>query len=120
MFWEFYQQRQISGARDAATRAQFKAEQLMDHVRSLEDKLDSLALTCQAMWEILRDRSSITEEDLANKVQEIDLRDGKLDGRLNRSESERACPKCARLLHRRHAKCLYCGCEAGKTNAFQV
>ena len=51
---------------------------------------------------------------------EFYLRDGKLDGRLNRSESERACPQCARLLHRRHAKCLYCGFEAGKRNAFQL
>ncbi|MCO6455703.1 MAG: hypothetical protein J5I93_10450 [Pirellulaceae bacterium] len=119
MFWELYQQNQIAGVRNAVTRTEVKNEQLRDQVRILEDKLDCLALTCQAMWEILRERGGLNGEDLNQKVQEIDLRDGKLDNRLNRSEDQRACPQCSRLLHRRHLKCLYCGFAAGKENAFQ-
>jgi hypothetical protein len=34
------------------------------------------------MWEIIRDQSSITDEELVEKITEIDLRDGVVDGKM--------------------------------------
>ena len=73
----------------------------------LENRLDKLTLICQALWELLKERGELTEEDLAAKVREIDLRDGVADGKI--SKQIKRCPKCDRVMSQRHEKCMYCG-----------
>jgi hypothetical protein len=117
MLWEMYQYRAINNASSKASHAEVKVTTVGRNVRRLEDKLDSLALTCQALWEILRDRTKLTEEDLIEKIMEIDLRDGKEDGRMGTAGAP--CPRCNRVLSRRHDNCMYCGEEVGKSHLFQ-
>ena len=83
-------------ARDAQRQAEFH-----------EDRLNRLTLICQALWELLRDRGELTEEDLITKISEIDLRDGRADGKI--SKQIKHCPKCDRVMSPRHQKCMYCG-----------
>jgi len=117
MLWEMYQYRAINDASSKASIAETKATTTGRNLRLLEDKLDSLALTCQALWEILRERTKLTEEDLIAKITEIDLRDGKEDGRMGSAGIP--CPRCKRTLSRRHDNCMYCGEEVGKSHLFQ-
>ncbi len=117
MFWETYQQRAIHTAASQASTAQARATNLADAVHRMEEKIDSLALTCQALWELLRDRSDLTEEELIEKIAEIDLRDGKEDGRMGTGGAP--CPRCNRVLSRRHERCMYCGEDVGKPHLFQ-
>ena len=44
--------------------------------------IDTLALSCAAMWELLSEKLGVTEQELLAKIEEIDLRDGKLDGKI--------------------------------------
>lgn len=76
-------------------------------IRELTDQLDRLQLMNQALWELLRDRLGITEEELERKAEEVDLRDGKADGRMTSTAVR--CPTCKRVNNARHGKCLYCG-----------
>jgi len=76
-------------------------------LQELQDALDRTTLVCEAMWTLLRDRTGLTEEDLVNRVNEIDLSDGKLDGKVRRGGV--CCPSCGRTVARRFRKCLYCG-----------
>ena len=99
-------------------RAEAKAASVEDQVRIMQGNIDRLSLLCQAMWEIVSETTNLTEKDIEEKVMEIDLRDGKLDGKMGRIE--RHCPQCNRNLHRRHDKCLYCGHEVGRGHAFEV
>ncbi len=117
MFWEFYQQRGIQNASASASLAESKAVNVTHSIRHLEDKVDSLALTCQAMWEILRARTDVTEEELMSKVNEIDLRDGKADGKMGSAAAP--CSQCGRILNKRRNRCLYCGKDVDKEHAFQ-
>ena len=117
MFWEIYQQSRIHDANVTAANAVSKAQNVGYSIRQLEDKVDSLALTCQALWEILRDRTSLTEEELEAKVNEIDLRDGRADGRMGNTDKK--CAKCDRTLNSRHARCMYCGESTDKDHVFQ-
>jgi len=117
MLWEAYQYRAIHDASSKASNAQAKAENFTHAVRQLEGKLDALALTCQALWEILRDRTKLTEVELIEKITEIDLRDGKEDSRMGTRGAP--CPRCNRVLSRRHDNCMYCGAEVGKPHLFQ-
>lgn len=71
----------------------------------LERRLEKLTMLCQGLWTLVKDRTGATEDDLARRVQEIDLSDGKLDGRVAASF---VCAKCNRRTGRRHERCLYC------------
>ena len=117
MFWEIHQQRLIGRAQSTATRAAGKADRVQVALTQLEDKIDSLSLVCQAMWELLSESVPDAETKLEKKVEEVDLRDGRLDGKMNRVE--RQCGNCNRALHKRHRRCMYCGHEMEGENIFQ-
>ena len=87
-------------------------------VRVLEAEIDKLSLICMAMWRLLEERTSLTEKDLLDKVSELDLQDGKADGKLAKPVSR--CVACNRVMSRRHTRCLYCGAERLVETAFDV
>ncbi len=72
-----------------------------------EARLDRLVLATEAMWTLLRDKLGVTEEDLLNRINEIDLSDGQLDGKVRKPAV--ACPSCSRTISPRFPKCMYCG-----------
>lgn len=117
MFWELYQQGQIHSAKSEASRAGSKALRVQEELARVSDKIDSLAITCQAMWELIRERTTLSDADIERKMQEIDLRDGKSDGKMRAPATE--CSDCGRTISRRHARCLYCGAEFQKTHVFE-
>lgn len=112
--WEIYQTSAIGSAQQAAgnasseaRRAARTADESRSRVAELTTRCDRLALTCQALWELLRERLDLTEAELLERVQQIDLRDGKVDGRMATSVSQ--CPACDRPVNSRRPQCLYCG-----------
>ena len=46
------------------------------------------------------------QKELTTKMNEIDLRDGKMDGKL--AVDGTICEQCGRTYSRRHNRCLYC------------
>jgi len=48
----------------------------------LRQAVDKLSLITRALWEIIAKSQGLSDEDLVNKVNEIDLRDGALDGKM--------------------------------------
>jgi hypothetical protein len=116
MFWEWYQISRINAAQSVADRADSKTEMLREHFRLLEDKIAGLALACQSLWEVIRDNTGITYEQLTAKMEEIDLRDGRADGKL--SAVVETCSKCGRTTSRRRRVCLYCGAANEKGEVF--
>ena len=87
--------------------AKSQASQAAERVRILEANLSKVLMINEALWEILRDKLDLTDEDLNAKLYEIDMRDGVLDGKNQRSISE--CPSCQRKVSPRHPACIYCG-----------
>jgi len=117
MFWNLYQQGQIHRAQADATRAEYKAHSVRNDLKQVYDRIDSLALTCQAMWELVRERTTLTDEDIENRMQEIDLRDGQQDGKMKTPVFD--CVDCGRKVSGRHSRCLYCGTEFEKSHLFE-
>jgi hypothetical protein len=87
--------------------AKSKASQAAERVRVLEANLAKVLMINEAMWEILRDKLNLTDEELNQKLYEIDMRDGVLDGKNQRSVT--VCPSCQRKVSPRHPACIYCG-----------
>jgi len=96
----------ITGAEYSAARGA-KAD-----AESVEDKLDRALIACEAMWSLMREKVGVTDDELIDRINEIDLSDGILDGKVRRPPI--ACPNCNRAVARRFKKCVYCGQPLGQ------
>jgi len=115
-FWNVYQDSKIAEARASASSARAKIGDVATYVRHIEERLDKLALVCRAMWSFLREATELTDQDLIERVKEIDLSDGKLDGKVRKPIAK--CPKCGRVMSSRHSRCIWCGAERSSADAF--
>lgn len=103
-------------AASQASKSKSAARQALEAARIAEERVEKLTLVCAAMWTLIRDRSQLTEEDLAAAIRELDLKDGTEDGKVTQRIVK--CPQCGRTMHPRHHRCLYCGTEGLKDTAF--
>lgn len=118
MLFDLFQQYRIESDKIEATqRTLAVSERTTDNqvsIVELQSKVDHLSLVCMALTELLKDYG-IGEKELTSKMKEIDLRDGKLDGKL---APENKCPSCSRVVSARHYTCLYCGTKLKKQSVF--
>jgi hypothetical protein len=80
----------------------------------LHEKVERLALVNAAMWSLLSEKLGVTTDDLIAKIREIDLADGRSDGKI--SSTAKNCPKCNRILNSSTGNCLYCGYTPSPTD----
>ena len=73
---------------------------------------ERLYLVVQAMWDLLKDKAGLTDADLDAKVQEIDMRDGRLDGLDSTQTDPLKCSQCGRTILSGQAQCSWCGAVA--------
>jgi hypothetical protein len=117
--FELYQQRQISAAAESASQANTRATDSQYAIRHLEECIDKLVLINTAMWELLKSRTGLTEEDLRRQMEIVDLRDGVADGKVTRVATGQ-CPHCHRPMSPRHSRCLYCGKRDPNAKPFET
>ena len=98
--------------------AGMKAARVADKVDDLRNQVERLSLACQAMWEMLRDRSNATEEELDAKILEIDARDGHVDGKM--SVQSLSCQACGKPTNSRRSFCVICGAPVLRPHKFEV
>lgn len=93
-------------AHSAAERARSQAE-------GLKSDVEKLFLISQALWTLLKEQHGYTDEDLLKRVTEIDLQDGKLDGKLAKLPVDQRpnCNECGRKLMGKRQSCMYCGAK---------
>ncbi len=95
------------GGHGEAARATGDARRARTDVQELEARLDKALLASEAMWTIMRDKLGLDDVQLVERINDIDLSDGKLDGKVRKTAV--TCPKCSRTIAPRFAKCMYCG-----------
>ncbi len=113
---EFHQDHRISEAKAAANRGANQAQRTSRDLREHARRLDKLTMICMAMWSLLQEHTDLEEDDLLKRVEEIDLKDGKLDGKA--SPVAATCPTCGRRFHPKRSHCMYCGGERSLDSAF--
>jgi hypothetical protein len=116
MLWDAYQQTRIADAERVAESAESKAERLSRSITDLQRQVDRLSLACQALWEMLRERSDMTEEELDAKILETDGRDGSVDGKIGVQAMD--CPSCGRKTNSKRSSCLMCGAPLKRPSQF--
>lgn len=103
-------------ASSSANHAVAQSEQARSEVQRLHSELDRLTLVCRAMWSLLQDTSGLTEDDLLRRVEEIDLLDGKRDGRVQAQVV--CCTQCGRINKPQRTRCMYCEAPLPTGSAF--
>lgn len=104
---DLYQQQQIDEAQRKAQQAKNRSEISQQEIGDLQRKADALTIACQALWEIVQLRLGVDQTELLKKMQEIDGRDGAVDGKIGHTLL--ACNKCKRKTSAKRSQCLYCG-----------
>ncbi len=100
----------------SAKHAEANADRARSEVQHIEQRFDRLILVNMALWSLLQEKMGLTEQDLLDRVQEVDLADGQLDGKARKPVVK--CPDCDRVMSSRHKRCLYCGAERLDHSAF--
>ena len=116
VFWAMDRFR-IADVERQAGQAKNQIEYSKKDIAELEERLDQLALKCQALWELLREESNLKDEDIYQRIHEVDLRDGVADGKM--TGTAQACPGCGRTIGKRYTRCLYCGASKQNKEVFE-
>lgn len=104
--WDLLQHFQIESVREEAQDASWAARSQSSRIEAVEAQVERLTLASQAMWELLRDHSGLTEGQLYSKILEIDGRDGSVDGSI--SSEVIVCPHCGKNTNTNKLRCVYC------------
>ncbi len=83
-----------------------------------DERIDQLLLVSAAMWELVKEKTALTDEDLVNRVAILDAKDGNADGKMTYTPTK--CPKCNRTIFPKHSRCLYCGAPVPLDNLFKT
>lgn len=114
MIWEIHQTARTQASLENSAR---RSESVVSNIDHLNARLDKLTLINMAIWSLLQEVSDLTEDDLEERIKQIDLSDGSLDGKVRAKAQQ--CPQCNRVMSNRHSRCLYCGYEGkGDYGAF--
>ena len=78
----------------------------------IDSRVNKLALICEAMWQLLKEHTDLNEADLEERIVELDMMDGRLDGKLNRAAAQgppQICPECGARIPNKFNRCQFCG-----------
>ena len=103
-------------ARKQAGAAMKKAADVSSEVMRLQNRLDRLHLITQALWELLREKLALTDEQLTRLIEEIDSRDGVKNAKV--AIKPVTCPDCKRPASVRTDMCIYCGKQVERKSPF--
>jgi len=84
---------------------------------SLDERVNRLALICEAMWQLIKEQTELNEDDLKKRITKIELQEGRLEGKINRTVSRelpQICPECGARLSRKYNHCQFCGYKSQK------
>jgi len=103
--YDIFQNFRIREAHSTAVDTKYENKDQNISISSLQDQIDYLSVVTLAMCELLEE-VGFNKSMLQSKIEEIDLRDGKLDGKTTKTSN---CSNCNRIVANRHTKCIYCG-----------
>ncbi len=114
MFDTDHKQREdIESLRVAAGSAVNSTGSLERRVGKLTERLGRLELTVEGVYRALESKGHITVEEFRELLVQIDLEDGREDGRIGTDRSARApkCPSCSRPINPKRRTCVFCQAE---------
>ena len=115
--WDAIQQEQSAALPSAVATHQGSVAEAQTKVVTLEQRYERLRLTNMGMWQLMKQKLGVTDQELAAAVQSLVAESGQkgrnaLGGRLTQ------CPACHRNVLSSAASCVYCGTKLAVTASF--
>jgi hypothetical protein len=79
-----------------------------DKLRELEQRYERMSLVTNALWQLLKAHTGLTDADLKKYVEKVDLSDGVRDGKVARIRGAMDCPHCSRRVLKSATVCAWC------------
>ena len=118
MPWDLMKEHRILGIQDEMDLTRDITQQMMEKfVKTFDDRFAKLSLISEATWLLLKEHTDLTEADLKNKITELDLMDGKLDGKHDHHATAGPIekrPECDAAISKKFNRCLFCGYKPDK------
>jgi len=95
-------------AKHEARTARGAVNEAQSEIYVLKQNVERLLMITEALWTFVKENHTYEDEDLYKEIMNIDMRDGKLDGRVSPEEPKK-CFHCDHILLRRKPFCMYCG-----------
>ena len=92
----------------AAEHGHHTASRIEERLARAQTDIERLLLITEGLWNILKAEHGYDDEELVRRVLEVDLKDGKIDGKVA-TKMPGDCPHCNRPLSRDRRYCLFCG-----------
>lgn len=108
---DMFQDLRISKSSIDGDQTKSRSFQNESHLDVLSEKIDQLYIMNLASLELLNDLG-VSRSQIQAKMEEIDLRDGKADGKV---APQTECSDCGHRVSKRRTHCFYCG---SKVNQF--
>ena len=85
-----------------------------DALYDIEDRIDRLILIMAAMWDLLKEQG-LTEEQLQDRISQLDGADGTADGKFTPQGT--ICRSCGAKVGAGLPACQFCGTDVDAANA---
>ena len=105
--WDIFQELRLNDHRMRQDSIESETDRTRGDLFDLSRQITKMALVNQALYELLKEKSGITDEELRRKIREVDERDGVHDGDLNAAPLR--CPKCQSTVTAGALFCMTCG-----------
>jgi hypothetical protein len=97
-----------TSSNSTAQQTQREARHAKDDVEFIKHDIERLLMITEALWLLLKKEHGYEDSVLTKLIAEIDLRDGKRDGRVAKDSPEQ-CAYCGRAVSSRRPFCIFCG-----------
>lgn len=116
--WDIFQEIRLNeqSAKQADTDSSLRRASL--NLEELARQVRKMALVNQALYELLKEKTGISDEDLRRRIKEIDLRDGVADAKINSNPLR--CPKCQNTMTAGALSCPNCGVTVAPKYPFEA
>lgn len=102
--------------RSAQSEAELGRKRQRAETQDLEDQIDRLKLICESMWELMSEVTGLTNEQLEQRIHEVDMDDGKADGR--KVHPPAPCTTCDSMIPSTAKVCAFCSAPAPSRSPF--
>jgi hypothetical protein len=107
--FDVYQQGKIAGLGSLQADTDRRVTGTGDKLRDLEQRYERMTLVTNALWQLLKAHTGLTDADLKKYIEKVDLSDGVRDGKVTRTKGAMDCPHCSRRVLKSATVCAWCG-----------
>lgn len=118
--FDFYQNSKIDRLGSLQADSDRRLTSTADRLRELENRYERMRLVNAALWQLLKAHTGLTDADLKQYIEKVDLADGKLDGKIDRKGGAMDCPSCKRRILKSAVVCPWCSTRLKAGDAFEA